>query len=301
MNKFIISTDSCVDLYKSYLNDNNVYCITMRRVLNGKEISEHFDSDAEFDKFYDTLKDGAQPTTVALNPFELEEHFEEVLKKEKTGDVIHVCLSSGLSVTYVNALKAAETVNAKVKGRKVHVVDSLIATYGMAQLVDRLIGFRNQGLSTEEAIKKITYIRDHSQAWIIMSDLFHLKRGGRISGVKATIGTILNIKPVVIVNQKGKLAIENRMRGHQNAINYALSKMEEFGEKFNPEFATSTVYVVRTSNSKQYEDFKTAVKAKYPNINMVTGAIGPIIGTHLGLGGMGVLFEGARRLDVNDK
>ena len=301
MAKFIISTDSCVDLFKSYLNDNNVYCITMRRVLDGKEISEHFDSEAEFDAFYDTIKDGARPTTVALNPFELEEHFEQILKKEKTGDIIHVCLSSGLSVTYDNAVKAAETVNAKTEGRKVHIVDSLIATYGMAQLVDRLIGIRNQGATCEEAIEKITYIRDHSQAWIIMSDLFHLKRGGRISGVKATIGTILNIKPVVIVNQKGKLAIENRMKGHNNAIKYALSKMEEFGEKYNKDFATSTVYVVRTSNSKQYEDFKTAVKAKYPNINMVTGAIGPIIGTHLGLGGMGVLFEGARRLDVSDK
>lgn len=299
MKNFIISTDSCVDTYKSSLTKQNVYCITMKRVLNGKDVVEHYDSASEFDAFYDSLSKGALPTTSQINPFEMQEFFSSILEKEKTGDIIHIPLSSGLSSTCDNAQKAAEEINKTLKGRKIFVVDSLIATHGMGMMIEELIQLRDSGKSTHEAIKRITELRDNMQGWVIMSDLFHLRRGGRISGVKATIGTILNVKPIITINKVGKLAIENKMRGTDKGIQYILEKMEELGNKANPKFKTTTINVIRTSKSKLYEDLKAAIKAKYPTLKVKENIIvGPIIGTHLGCNSVIVIFEGAPRLDI---
>ena len=298
MNKFIISTDSCIDVYKSYLNQHNVYCITMKRVLDGKEIEEHFDTAEEFEEFYESMKKGAMSTTVAINPQEAKEHFEEILQKEKTGDIIHIPLSSGLSVTCDNLEKAAAELNKTLTGRQIYVVDSLIATHGMALLVDELIRMRDAGESTQEAVKRTEYLRDHTQAWVIMGDLMHLKRGGRISGFKATIGTLLNVKPIITINKQGKLCIENKMKGEYNAINYVLGKMQDLGEQVNKDFFNSTVYLMRTKENKLFTNFRTALKAKYPTLNIKESLVGPIIGTHLGCSGAFVLFEGAPKLDL---
>jgi DegV family protein with EDD domain len=299
MNKeFIISTDSCCDHFKSYLADNLVPCVNVKRILNGKEMGELYDSVEEFDNFYEELKTGALPTTAAINPFELQEFFEGILADNPKGDLIHICLSSGLSLTYTNAVKAAEEVNNNIKGRKVHVVDSLIATQGMAMLVDKLIEMRDAGMKTEDALKKIIHIRDHQQGWVIMSDLFHLKRGGRISGIAATVGSILGVKPIICLNREGKLAKENKMKGAPAAIKYLIGKMEDLGEKFGTDFSKQTVYLVRTTKSKMYDDFKEAALEKWPNMQYKERIVGPIIGTHLGGGGICLLFEGAPRLDV---
>lgn len=295
---FIISTDSCCDHFASYLRENNVYCIILKRVLNGKELVELYDSEKEFDNFYEELKKGALPTTSLLNVAELQEHFENILKAEPEGDIIHIGLSSGLSATHTNAVKAAEIVNQNAGSRKVYAIDSLIATHGMSMLVDKLVGMRDAGMATVQAVKKIESIRDRQQGWVIMSDLFHLKRGGRISGFQAAVGSMLGIKPIICLNRQGKLAQENKMRGASNAINYLLSKMDEFGVKFGADFSKQTVYIVRTSKSQLYDDFITAVTAKYPEMQYTKRIVGPIIGTHLGGGGMAILFEGAERPDV---
>ena len=299
---FIISTDSCCDHFKSYLDKHNVYCIILKRILNGKEFVELYDSVEEFDNFYEDLKKGALPTTSLLNTIELQEYFESILRVESQGDIIHVCLSSGLSATYGNAVRAAETVNAATKsGRKVYVIDSLIGTHGMSMQVDRLIEMRDSGMTSAAAVKKIEDLRDHQQGWVIMSDLFHLKRGGRIGGVQAAIGSVLGIKPIIVLNREGKLAIENKMRGAGNAIDYLLAKMKELGVNHGTDFSKSCVYIVRTSKSKLYDDFLAAALRKYPKMKYTERIVGPIIGTHLGCGGMCILFEGAERVDVKAK
>jgi len=298
---FIISTDSCCDHYKSYLDKQNIYCIILKRILNGKEYIELYDSAEEFDKFYEELGKGALPTTSLLNIVELQEYFESIFKVEPQGDIVHVCLSSGLSATYGNAVRAAEIVNAKSGVRRVYVIDSLIATHGMSMQVDKLIEMRDAGMASQAAVKKCEEIRDHQQGWVIMSDLFHLKRGGRIGGFQAAIGSVLGIKPIICLNREGKLAMENKMRGAGNAIDYLLAKMKELGTNYGTDFSRSCLYLVRTSKSKLYDDFKAAVIKKYPKLKYTERIVGPIIGTHLGCGGICVLFEGAPRLDVKAK
>jgi len=298
MSKFIVSTDSCVDHFKSYLEKNNVYCIVLKRILNGKEMGELYNSYGEFDAFYEELKRGALPTTCQLNSYELQEYFEKILKNEKEGDIIHIPLSSGLSGTCENAKAAAEEVNRKNPARKVYVVDSLIATVGMAHLIDKLIEMRDKGIETLDAVKRIEEIRDHQQGWVIAGDLFHLKRGGRISGFKAALGTLLNIKPIIVVSKNGRLAIENTIKSSHKAIKYVLDKVREFGVKARPDFFDNSVYLVCTSKNPLYDEFKQEFVKEFPKAAVKEGRVGPIIGTHLGDGCAIVLFEGAERLDI---
>jgi len=302
-NNFIVSTDNCCDLTKSRLTELGVRCILLKRILGTKESSELFDTAAEFDVFYENLKKGDMPTTTQLNPFELKDFFEGILAREKEGDIVHICLSSGLSATCNNAVLAAKEVNREneKKGdkRRVHVFDSLMATLGQGEQVEELCRMRDAGISAKDAIAKLEEIRTHQHGWVIMSDLFHLKRGGRISGAKAAIGSVLNIRPIIHLSLKGKLAFENKMRGNQKAIRYVLSRMEKFGEKHSSDFAKSTVWVVRTSQSDIADATRAAIVSAYPGVTIKDAIVGPIIGTHLGCGGVCVLFRGAPRLDID--
>jgi len=296
-HKFIISTDSSADCFKSFLKENNVHCIVMKRILDGKEIGELYDSDAEFENFYVEIKNGAMPTTTQLNSYELHDYFENILKIEKEGDIIHIPLSSGLSGSCENAKVTAAEINKNLSNRKIYVIDSLHATAGMAMLIHRLIEMRNEGLETLAAIKKIENIRDHQQTWAIVSDLFHLKRGGRIGGVKAALGTLLNIKPIIIVAANGRLVIENKVKGDRKAVNYVLDKVKKLGDDARPDFLDNPIYLFRTSGNERYDLLKQEIKQKYPDAKIKESIVGPIIGTHLGCGCALILFEGAKRLD----
>ena len=302
MKNFVISCDSCADMPRSWYEQNGVHYIVMKRILNGVEYTECFDKDAEFDAFYEGLKKGDLPTTTALNPFELKEYFENILKKEPAGDIVHVALSSGLSVTFNNAKSAAAEINKTLKDRKIHVHDSLTGTLGIGAQVAELVELRDKGTSFADAIAKVEASRAHQQGWVIITDLFHLKRGGRISSAKAAIGTMLNIRPIICISKAGKLAFENKMRGNIKAIQYVMEKMVKYGEKWCKEnggdFKKSTVWVVRSSKSEIFDQVLVKLRASYPDIHIKTFAVGPIIGSHLGCGAVGVLWNGAPRLDI---
>ncbi|MCL1901006.1 MAG: DegV family protein [Firmicutes bacterium] len=297
-HKFIISTDTSADCFKSFLKENNVYCIIMKRIIDGKEIGELYDSVAEFEGFYDEIKKGALPTTTQLNSYELQAYFENIISKEKEGDIIHIPLSSGLSGSCENAKVTAEEINKNLSGRKIYVVDSLHATIGMTMLIHKLIEMRNEGLETLDAIKKIENIREHQQTWIIVSDLFHLKRGGRIGGVKATLGTLLNVKPILIISASGRLVIENKVKGDRKAVNYILDKVKKLGDDARPDFLDNPIYLFRTSANERYDLLKKEIKEKYPDAKIKESIVGPIIGTHLGCGCALISFEGAERIDI---
>jgi DegV family protein with EDD domain len=279
-----------------------VYSITLARIVKGEEIREHFNSKKEFEQFYESVKNGALPTTAALNPTEVKEFFQDILDKNPEGDLIHISLSSGLSATYGNVCKAAEEINATLKGRKVYIIDSLIATAGMDMLVDEAIKLRDADTTTDAAIARIIHYRDHLQGWIVVSDLFHLKRGGRMSGAKATIGTILNIKPIITVNTKGKLALENKKKGIKQAFAYFMEKIEENGAKVNPNFEKEvTLYMSRSGDGAAYEELKALIIAKYPTLKIQESMLAPIIGAHVGCGAVIIGFEGAKRSDIDAK
>jgi DegV family protein with EDD domain len=295
---FVISADTCADLPKSWYEKNGVFYIIMKRVLNGREIAECFDTDAEFDRFYDGLKRGEMPSTVQINPFEYREHFESILKTHPDADIIHLALSSALSATAANGQGLAREMNAELEkaGRKnrIHVVDTLAATLAQGEQIEELVKLRDSGVETAEAIKLIEEFGKGQQGWVIMTDLFHLKRGGRIKPAAAVIGAVLNIRPIVHLAKRGNLAIENKVRGNFKAVKYLLTQIEK-----RRSGTANTIWVVRTSQSELFDLLKDSIRSAFPELKIRTAIVGPVIGTHLGCGAAAVLFHGSARMDLN--
>lgn len=293
---FTLSTDSCVDMYKSELERRGIYCINLKYILDDQVVSVLYEKESEYDDFYNLIAKGAMPTTTQINPQEFKEHFEKILAAEKEGDIIHISLSGGLSKTCENAKNTADEMNKTLNGRKIYVLDSLICCCGIEVQLNRFEELRKTGVPAEKAIKIVEELRDGQNVWIIVNDLFHLKRGGRISGPKAVIGTVLGIKPIIIFAANGKLAIENKMRGTKKAVAYILSKMKEMSN--NSDFSGQDLYVIKTSQSDTADELDAAVRAMYPKATVKHRRIGPIIGTHVGNGMACVLFNGKKRLDI---
>lgn len=297
MKKFAISVDSCVDHYKSYIEGKDVYYIILKHIIGGVPYEHMYDSPEEYERFYESIRRGAMPTTSQLSPFEMQEYFERILQKEPERDIIHIPLSSGLSSTCDNAKAAAAKLNEGLSGRRIYVMDSLAATTSIALLTDRLIEMRDLWLSAAEAVKKLEYIRDRIQLWAIVGDLSHLRRGGRLSVIKATVGTILKIKPILIIDAAGKLTVECTAKGTKNAVECVLDKMKRYGPPGDSGFEKRGVYLTQTSAPETYAAFKEALLERYPRARIIKeGFTGPIIGTHVGPGTMAVVFEGKERL-----
>ena len=264
--------------------------------MNDEVKEELYDSQEEYDAFYENLRKGALPTTSQLNSYELEEYFLKILGKEKEGDIIHMPLSSGISGTCDNARASADKINKTLNGRKIHIADSLGATSAMAQLMLRLIEFRNEGLSASEALVKFEYLRDCQNVFILADDLFHLKRGGRISGFKAAVGSLLKIKPIMVFNDKGKLSIDTAVKGTKKAIQYLLDKIEQLNG--GTDFCQRPLMLTHSCAYELRDEFEAAFKKRFQNAVIEKGIVGPAIGTHLGSGAIGFAFTGEKRLKV---
>lgn len=296
--KFVISVDSCSDMFRSYMEQNRVYCLIVKRILNGQIIEELFDSEKEYDNFYESIRKGALPTTSLPNPTEFYEHFMRAMDAEEC-DSIHIGLSSGLSNNVLNAVIAAEEINSTRKdGRKAFVVDSLAASLPIAMLTDKAIEMRDAGLTAAEATEKLNELRHRMQVWIMVDDLFHLKRSGRIGGFKAAIGSVLGIKPIIIFNDKGKLVIESTQKGARKSIDYLLSKVDELGIGKGHDL-NGNLRIAHSSVSETAARVQEALTERFGPINVKTGLIGPIVGTHIGAGTVGVVFFGEKRLTVD--
>jgi len=298
MKKFTISTDNCPDFYKDFMDLHDIYCLPLKRIQGGKEYADIFNSEAEFEKIYEDIKAGATPTTSQINPDEFITHFRRILKEQKSGDIIHVSLSSALSGTHNSAVIAAHQLNEELlgKGRKIHAVDSLNVCGAMQMMIDKLLEM--QEAEPHLAINAIEQMRENQQLYFMVDDLFHLKRGGRVSGAKALLGTLLGIKPVLVVNKAGKLAIVDKIRGGKHAVKYFMEKLEKMAPTPGYDYHGKPIYVVRTTKNEVYDLLKEAVKVKYPHAHVVEGIVGPIVGSHVGSGCAAIIFEGAPRLDA---
>ncbi|MGD9901543.1 MAG: DegV family protein [Spirochaetales bacterium] len=290
MKQVIISSDSCLDEFKSVLVENNVSYIPMLYILD-KEYRDNFDSQEDYDNFYAKMKDGAMPTTSMLNAFEVEEYFEKLIKQYDC-DIVHISLSSALSGTYDNSNQAAESVMQKYKDNKIYVVDSLSATQGQNILVKYAVQERNKGKTAQGIFNELQEIKHKIQHWFLISDLFHLRRGGRISGAKAVIGTVLQTKPILTINNEGKLDIVAKAIGTKKAIKILVDKLEEMGL----ENIEQDVYIAQANCLEDAELLKKFTQKHFHKVNVIIKNIGPVIGSHTGPDTLGIVFLGKDRV-----
>lgn len=288
MNQFEISTDSTADLFADEIKKHNVFVGHLDFVVTDKgnmvEYKDDFESPEQYKNFYEILRKGAISKTSILN---LQAHIDlfEDMASRGIKNAIHISQGRGLSPTVDNANQAINIVKEKYPDINYVAIDSNTTTCGEGMLVFAAIEMRDAGKSMQETIDHINSIKDHIQHLIIVDDLMFLKRGGRISSMAATFGTLLQVKPIIEMSKEGKLEVVRKEKGLRKAMK---SIVDEAKQKFT--FAPDKKYViVHTDNAENAEILKQMIVAELgvePEIRMM----GPIVGSHVGPNALAFAF-----------
>ncbi|MCL2621904.1 MAG: DegV family protein [Firmicutes bacterium] len=292
--KFAISTDAGSDLDTGYLKANKVYLVSMKYTLDdGKGNSEHiFGNEGEgltLEEFYALVKSGKIAKTTLINVEDHLAHFRKIIEGGAK-EILHVSLSSALSGTQQNAVDAANTINAENKGVTIRVVNSKGASLGEGLMVDYAVTMRDSGKTLEEAAKWLEQNILKISHFFTVDDLNHLRRGGRLSGVAAFIGGLLGIKPILHVNNDGKLVALEKKRGRMKAIAGLAEKVKEVIDGVD-----QTVFICHADCEKEAVELKEQIEKVVGVAKFKIGKMGPIIGAHAGAGTLAVFFYGKNR------
>ena len=215
-----IITDSCCDLTESQLQQLQVTCTNLTVLYKG-ENHQNFSDPAAVKAFYDELREGVTATTAAANPDDWASLMLPVLQEGR--DVLAIVFSSGLSTTYQSAVIAAKDLQEDYPDRTICVVDSQCAALGQGLLVYHACRKRDQGMTLSELSAWLEEHKHNVCHWVTVDDLSHLKRGGRISATTALVGTMLNVKPIIHVDNDGHLINCAKVRGRKAAMEYLVN------------------------------------------------------------------------------
>ena len=282
-----IITDSCCDFNKKQYADLNLRYVPLTLLYKGTEQAGFTEPD-ELHAFYDGIRAGEMPTTSAVNPQAWAACMEESLKEGK--DVLCLAFSSGLSTTYQSAVIAAEELREQYPQRKILVVDTLCAALGQGLLVWYACKKRDEGLSLEALYNWVEQHKLNICHWVTIDDLGHLKRGGRVSATTALVGGMLNIKPIIIMDNDGKLATVGKCRGRKTAMEQLAKKLREDGTD------VETIFIGHGDCPEDAAALEALCRAKCPAVkNVMIGHVGGVIGAHTGPGVLVVFFMGKHR------
>ncbi len=286
MNEFVIITDSSSDLPASVAAAMGVQVIPLEVNMEG---NIKLNDEIDIKEFYNYLRDKHGAKTSAVNMERFSEIFEPIVASGK--DLLYIGFSSGLSATYMAGKNACEELAEKYGGRKLIAVDSLCASLGQGLLVKLAVDKKNAGATIDEVAAYVEEEKWHLAHWFTVEDLFFLKRGGRVSAATAVMGTVLQIKPVMHVDNAGKLINVEKARGRQASMKALFDKMKSSAIK--P--ATQTVYI---SHGDCYDDAKKLadmVTAEWGITDILISEVGPVIGAHSGPGTLALFFLATER------
>ena len=283
-----IITDSCCDFTEAQYKELNVTYAPLSVMYNG-ESHNNFSDEAAVKAFYDELRGGVMASTAAVNPDGWAAIMEPALKEGK--DVLALAFSSGLSTTYQSAVIAAKELQEVYPERTINVVDTLCAALGQGLLVWHACQKRDAGMSLEELTAWVEASKLNLCHWVTVDDLSHLKRGGRISATTAIVGTMLNIKPIIYVDNDGHLINTAKVRGRKAAIEYLARK---YGETCG-DLDNDTITIAHGDCPEDAAALEKILKEQYGVKNVITGYVGPVIGAHTGPGVLVLFFMGTHR------
>ena len=287
---YTIITDSSCNLPAKMIDDYGLEIISLK-YFAGETAFESYTKgvDPDFKAFYDMARKKEPLSTTLASPELCEQVFERVLS---TGsDIIYIGFSSGLSGTFQVARNILEELKEKYTDQKIYYVDSLAASLGQGLLVHYAVQKKNEGATIEELYDWLMDNRLKLCHWFTVDDLFYLKRGGRVSGAAAVMGTVLSIKPVLHVDNEGKLIPKSKAIGRKRAIETLVTKMKETA--IDPENQTIFISHGDCLEDAEYlaELIKTELKVKEVFIHFIE----PVIGCHSGPGTLALFFMGEHR------
>ena len=282
-----IITDNCCDFPPAMYEDLNLSVVPLTVRFQGKEVSQY--SEKWLKKMFDGLRAGEEATTSAVNPQGWESAMEPVLAAGE--DVLVLAFSSGLSTTYQSAVIAATELSEKYPDRKIRVIDTLCASLGQGLLVWYACQKRDAGMGFEELGDWVEANKLNLCMWFTVDDLMFLKRGGRVSAATALVGTMLQIKPVLHVDDEGHLINMAKARGRKASIEALAKKLGETGLPGE----NDTVFICHGDCLEDAQTLERIVKERYGVKNVFIYYVGAVIGSHSGPGTLALFFLGNQR------
>ncbi len=288
MSDYVILTDSACDLKPEILRSWSVEYINLFFHFDGED-RVYSNDDMANKAFYERMRNGETAKTSAINPEGFSVVFEGLLSQGK--DILYLGFSSGLSTTFNSARIAATELSEKYPDRKIVSVDSLSASAGQGLLVYLAVEKKNSGADIDELARYIEDTRLSLCHWFTVDDLVYLKRGGRVSPAVAFVGAVLGIKPVLHVNDEGKLVSVTKVRGRKAALMALAEKYGELALKSEENIA----YISHADCEDEAITLKIELEEKYGAEVRIITEIGPVIGAHSGPGTMAIFFFGKNR------
>ncbi len=295
MKDFVLSCCSTADLSAEHFAARDISYICFHYELDGREYPDDLGITVPFDDFYRAMQQGAKTKTSQINAGEYETYFENFLKEGK--DILHVSLSSGISGSVNSARLATENLKERYPERKILIVDSLGASSGYGLLMDRLADLRDEGKTLEEIYEWAQSHKLNLHHWFFSTDLTFYIRGGRISKTAGFFGGMLNICPLLNMDDQGRLIPRFKIRTKKRVIQAIVNQMETCAESGTD--YSGKCYI---SQSACYEDARAVadlVEKRFPHLQgpVEIYSIGTTIGSHTGPGTVALFFWGSRRED----
>lgn len=289
MRDFVIVTDSCCDLPEEYIKNNNIPYVPLTYRFKGREYRDDFGVSLNYKGFYQGMKSGEIPQTSQANPDAFYKVFEEILKEGK--DIIYVGVSSGLSGTHNSSNIAKEMLQDEYKDAIIAIIDVLTASLGQGLMVIKAMEMKKKGASFEEIVNYLEETKMNLNTYITVNDLNHLKRGGRISSAAALFGTVLHIKPVLTLNNEGRVIPVIKVKGRKNAI----GKLAEFVHNKLENSEEQIITICHGDAQSEAERLKELILKEFKVKEVIINHIGPVVGTFGGPGALAVFFIGKHR------
>lgn len=295
MGNYVLSCCSTADLSQEHFEKRNIQYICFHYTLNGVSYPDDLGKSIPFEQFYKAMADGADTQTSQVNVEEFVSYFTPFLEQGK--DILHVTLSSGISGSYNSANVAREELQQKFPERKIYIVDSLGASSGFGLFMDGLADRRDEGLSIEELNDWALKNRLRLHHWFFSTDLTFYVKGGRISRASGWFGTVLNICPLLNMDNLGRLIPRSKLRGKKAVIKEIVARMEQHAE--GGVNYSGKVYISQSACQEDARAVADLVEAKFPKMNgrVEINNIGTTIGSHTGPGTVALFFWGDERKD----
>lgn len=290
MPDYVILTDSTTDFSGAMIKSLDINVIPLRFNMGGISYFDDVDKkDLKIREFYNKLRQGELSRTSQINPEDFINVFRSYLEAQK--DILYIAFSSGLSNTYSSACIAANELKSNFPDRKIIIIDSLCASLGEGLLVYLAVKEKQKGTDIESLSKWIEGKKKSICHLFTVDDLNYLKRGGRISTASAFLGSLLHIKPLLHVDDNGKLVLIGKERGRKKAISTILDKMEKCGTSLE----SQEIFISHGDCENDANYAAHLIKERFKVKNIFISTIGHVIGSHSGPGTLAIFFVGSER------
>ena len=293
MEDYILSCSSTADMTNGYYSSRDIHHIDSTYSIDGQIYDESMGESVPLSDFYEKMRNGINPTTSQIDMADYKEYFKKFLEDGK--DVLHICLSSSISESYLTATAAAEELKGEYPERQLHVVDSLSASAGMGLLIDILADKRDEGMPIDKLKLYAENSKKYINHWFFSTDLTTYLKEESLTNFTYKIGKTLNFCPLMCVDGDGKLVVIEKVKTKKKTMEAIVSRMEV--QAVDGKRYAGKCFISHADSEKEATKLASMLEARFPNLkgNVEVKEIGHIIGAHTGPGTVAVFFIGDKR------